>query len=144
MSGTKRVQIGVVVVVALLLTLVAGIATAHAATATSTLLVQPKQAPTATAGAPATAAAPATSGETSKETSVEGAAAGSESEPNQDNVAPVADVTHKPGQLTEQQLKDVDAAFTATPGYNLLIVAVLGLFVTAGVIGFAAFEQMKP
>ncbi len=50
---------------------------------------------------------------------------------------------HKVGNPSQAQLADLRRAWDSIPGFDLLLIAILGLIVTVGVVGFGAFKQMK-
>ncbi|HEY3317700.1 MAG TPA: hypothetical protein VGK50_04695 [Coriobacteriia bacterium] len=50
---------------------------------------------------------------------------------------------HKVGNPSQSQLADLRRAWDSIPGFDLLLIAILGLIVTVGVVGFGAFKQMK-
>lgn len=79
----------------------------------------------AVTSAPAAEAAPA-------EAAKEGAAAEAE-----------AEIPHKVGNPTPAQLVDLRMAWESIPGFDLLVVGILGLVATVGVIGFGAFKQSR-
>jgi hypothetical protein len=108
----------IAIVAALLLTLVVAIP-AFAAESTSTAATT---AVGAAAAPKATEAAPS-----------EGAAKAGEKK----------EIPHVVGHPSTSQLEDLRRAWTSIPGFDLLLVSILGIVVTVGIIGFGAFKQMK-
>ena len=52
-------------------------------------------------------------------------------------------IPHVVGHPSPSQLEDLRRAWTSIPGFDLLLVSILGVVVTVGIIGFGAFKQMK-
>lgn len=84
-----------------------------------------------TAAAATTTAAPAEGAEAKTGEGAEGAE-GAE-----------AEIPHKVGNPTPAQLEELRFAWASIPGFDLLVVAIIGLVITVGVIGFGVFKQMK-
>jgi hypothetical protein len=120
---SKRIATGVsmALVAALVLTLLAALPA-----------FAEEAAPATTIAATATAA-PAEGAATEGESKGEAAAEGAEGEKSE--------MDFKVGNLTEQQKADLKFAWAGTPGYDILIVSIIGMVLTVGIIGFAIVKQ---
>lgn len=118
MHTTQTLRIGMVVVAAVLLL---GFVFAGQALAASAK-------PAATASA--TTAAPA--GAEAEKPAAEGASAGETKE-----------IPHVVGNPSPAQLQDLRNAWAGIPGYDLLLVSILGLIMTMGIVVFAVFKQSR-
>lgn len=112
----------IAIVAALLLTLMVAVPAfaAESTTSAATTAVAAAATPKATEAAPAEGA----SGEAAK--------SGEKKE-----------IPHVVGHPSTAQLEDLRRAWTSIPGFDLLLVSILGIVVTVGIIGFGAFKQMK-
>jgi hypothetical protein len=53
------------------------------------------------------------------------------------------EIPHKVGNPSPAQLEDLRRSWDSIPGFDVLLVSILGLGAVVGVIGFGAFKQMK-
>lgn len=74
----------------------------------------------------------AAAGTEAQQPAAEGAAAGAPKE-----------IPHVVGHPSQAQLTDLRNAWASIPGYDLLLVSILGLVVTVGIVVFAAFKQSQ-
>jgi hypothetical protein len=53
------------------------------------------------------------------------------------------EIPHVVGKPSPAQLEDLRRSWDSIPGFDVLLVSILGLGAVVGVIGFGAFKQMK-
>jgi hypothetical protein len=129
MSKRSAARVSMVLVAALFVTLLAAVPAFAAETSA---------APTAT-----TIAATATAG-----TAAEGEGAAAEGAANaaaegETKAGEKAEIPHVVGHPSEAQLQELRDAWSGIPGYDILIVSILGMVITVGIIGFAAYKQSR-
>ena len=127
----------VVMAAVLLVTFAFAAAPTGAPVAVKAAFAQEAAAPVAAPAAAATAAGTAESAEPKAEEAKEGAAAEGEAK------AEKKEIPHVVGKPSPAQLQDLRYAWASIPGFDLLLVAILGLVVTVGIIGFGVFKQMR-
>jgi hypothetical protein len=53
------------------------------------------------------------------------------------------EIPHVVGHPNPAQLQDLRRAWSSIPGFDLLLVSIIGLIVTVGVVGFGVYKQMR-
>jgi uncharacterized low-complexity protein len=53
------------------------------------------------------------------------------------------EIPHVVGKPSPAQLEDLRRSWDSIPGFDVLLVSILGLVVVVGIVGFGAFKQMK-